>query len=296
MKKRQKLLSMLSLGLLGVSVLFTSCEKDNNFELSESTELTEGFSIDADIPDVSIGYPDIPYEEVEINGKKIVVQRLPGRGFIINRDQFVTKEGLERMVANEKANVGENGMPRIWTNGVVYYQYDNLYGPPSQTVKDKVASAMRYIESVTSLRFVFGKGNGFYISIEQGGNAAEVGMRGAGQFFSISSSASFATTVHELGHTIGLAHEHQRADRDNYIAVNPNVLRGRLRDQYKKEGVTFGSFDWDSIMLYPSRRQSNGEWDVIRASDRKPFRSRLSNSNSGFSQGDLAVIRALYNR
>ena len=35
--------------------------------------------------------------------------------------------------------------------------------------------------------------------------------------------------VHELGHTIGLGHEHQRADAGEYVTLNCPALAGGIR-------------------------------------------------------------------
>lgn len=40
------------------------------------------------------------------------------------------------------------------------------------------------------------------------------------------------TIRHELGHVLGLLHEHQRYDRDNYIAVDYNVIPSEWQDSY----------------------------------------------------------------
>lgn len=68
---------------------------------------------------------------------------------------------------------------------------------------------------------------------------------------------NMASIKHELGHAFGLVHEHQRADRDNYITVN--------RASYDGDDISFrGNFDkmdngdelktpydFESIMHYP---------------------------------------------
>lgn len=64
------------------------------------------------------------------------------------------------------------------------------------------------------------------------------------------------TYLHELGHTLGLIHEHQRPDRDNYIKVIKSNIPSGWNDQYRKylssSVNVFGTFDFSSIMLYDS--------------------------------------------
>lgn len=65
---------------------------------------------------------------------------------------------------------------------------------------------------------------------------------------------SYSTTyLHELGHILGLIHEHQRSDRDNFVVVNLNNVKTTvLLDYIKLPSVVYGEFDFNSIMMYGS--------------------------------------------
>jgi hypothetical protein len=61
--------------------------------------------------------------------------------------------------------------------------------------------------------------------------------------------------IHEIGHIVGLLHEHNRSDRDKYLAVQTKKVDPSMLDQFSNPiaAVDVGPFDWQSIMLYPPR-------------------------------------------
>lgn len=76
-----------------------------------------------------------------------------------------------------------------------------------------------------------------------------------------------AIVGHEMGHILGLNHEHQRPDRDRYVIIAPKPAEwmqiqwdhnmGKLSTKYflwwkLYAPVSVGPFDYSSIMLYPS--------------------------------------------
>ncbi|KAI8770421.1 balbiani ring protein 3, partial [Biomphalaria glabrata] len=66
------------------------------------------------------------------------------------------------------------------------------------------------------------------------------------------------TYLHELGHAIGLIHEHQRPDRDEYINVDMDNVHYALHSNFQKEPEEhindYGMpYDYSSIMHYNSR-------------------------------------------
>lgn len=66
---------------------------------------------------------------------------------------------------------------------------------------------------------------------------------------------SRAIVIHEIGHTLGLGHEHARRDRDQYVDVFRDNLwpqhRGVLDIDWSSDA--FFEYDFDSIMHYSSR-------------------------------------------
>jgi hypothetical protein len=108
----------------------------------------------------------------------------------------------------------------------------------------------------------------------------------------IKNNVSLSTCLHELGHTLGLIHEHEREDRDNYINVyKDNVMTG-YKDQFNKSPFqrTYGSFDFNSIMIYSSYAFAKGNLPTMRKKDGTTFPA-----NYVLSTLDKAKIKEIYN-
>lgn len=82
-------------------------------------------------------------------------------------------------------------------------------------------------------------------------------MKGGRQELYLGSAClNIGTILHELMHVLGFYHEHNRADRDDYLTINyeniaeekqANFIKLNMK-QYKKP-LLF-EFDYDSIMIY----------------------------------------------
>ncbi len=155
----------------------------------------------------------------------------------------------------------------LWTHATVYYTFDRwLTGKQRSAFK----TACSWWALGTGLTFVEGKGGGNYLLVrEADSNYSDVGMVGGAQSIGIR-SWYVGPIAHELGHAIGLFHEHQRADRDSYITALPRNSNDpeqfSVRDDLADLHAPLTAYDFFSIMHYPRNAFSqNGQATILLA-------------------------------
>ncbi|MFN2445267.1 MAG: M12 family metallopeptidase [Vicinamibacterales bacterium] len=108
--------------------------------------------------------------------------------------------------------------------------------------------------------------------------------------------------LHEIGHALGLLHEHQRADRDAFVSVDYANVHSRYAFAFNYGlGVVRGPYDLRSVMHY--------QWHAFAIDARRPAlrphgeqssllyqmgAGKVAASQTFPSDGDAASMRSLY--
>ncbi|KAK3867298.1 hypothetical protein Pcinc_027236 [Petrolisthes cinctipes] len=147
--------------------------------------------------------------------------------------------------------------PKLWPNGVVLYTMDPRF---TRSERKMIKAAMRHIEHHTCIFFCHSHRHGLRktLHITFGvGCSSKVGYRplGTEMRLGVPCFVKVGTVVHELLHSLGLHHEHQRFDSHRYIKINFNCIkRGHERNfmpQSKTRVLSAGiPYDYDSILHY----------------------------------------------
>ena len=98
--------------------------------------------------------------------------------------------------------------------------------------------------------------------------------------------------MHELGHALGMLHEHQHPMRDNYIIVNERNIQIPARDQFDiwPYGYASSKFDFDSIMMYGSYAYSRNNQPTMTKKDGTTWTA----NRSYITFNDQLVVMNLY--
>lgn len=186
----------------------------------------------------------------------------------------------------------------LWPNGIAVYEIDSDLSSFGETA---VKSAIQYWNTHSSISLVERTDPAApqiddYISFVDGpGCASWVGRQGQAQEIWVSEFCTTGSMIHEIGHALGLLHEHTRSDRDQFVQVlwdNIDNDKAFNFDVNQAGTQDLGPYDYDSIMHYGEYFfSSNGNPTLapINAPEGVVIGQR-----ERLSKGDLAAIDALY--
>lgn len=124
--------------------------------------------------------------------------------------------------------------------------------------------------------------------------ASWVGRQGGQQDLWVASHCSAGSVMHELGHVLGLEHEHTRPDRDQHIRIHwENVQTDKIHnfDLAPAGARMLGDYDLTSIMHYGTHNFSSTGGPTLSPLD--PTITGIGQRNA-LSAGDLEAISTLY--
>ena len=158
-----------------------------------------------------------------------------------------------------------------WPEGVVPYVVDpSLPNDEAQAISDAATEYQFY----TLVRFVPRSTQPNYILFTSAPSGADycglswIGMQGGEQLIYLTPTCTSILTgdaIHEMMHALGFVHEQQRSDRDSYVTINANCTQLAFVSDivFKYNTISFGPYDYSSVMHYDRFADSNGCATII---------------------------------
>lgn len=239
-----------NLSFIVVSVILLICSCDIN-KVESGTDLLAN-----DTPPIEVAYPEYDTKKVLVelpNG--LIVEKLDSL-YILGGDMILSEDGVISAFeqVSDTKSVAISDICNYWPDGIVYYQID-----PSILKAQQVAinGAMQMWSSVTGVKFIQSStSNRVLFKYDAESNSSWLGYAGLPTQEILLSSKSTGVIAHEIGHALGLVHEHCKIDRDNYINVNYDNINIDKAHNFNINPNSFSSLangiDFNSIMIYSS--------------------------------------------
>jgi hypothetical protein len=191
--------------------------------------------------------------------------------------------------------------PDSWPIGIIPFQFEEGFDSESR-VMAYAAMVEWEIKTDRAVKFVSRTNQSNYIEFSQlypKECSSYVGMAGGKQEVNISLECGYGDILHELGHVLGLFHEHQRFDRDKYIKINLENVKNSRRQKNQFALIpswvysTSTPYDFKSIMHYDAFAFSKNDRPTIELKQGGAWYFGFSNS---VSEIDALKIKELYGK
>ncbi|MCQ9640865.1 M12 family metallopeptidase [Chryseobacterium sp. WG14] len=259
---------------LVIAATLASCSKNND----EITAEAQNNALQLEnVKNGRLGGQDITYERK--NGMNFF------QGDIVLSDQ--------QLAGDNSLNKGGASFSR-WPGAKIYY---SVAGNMGSINANKITTAVNEYNSKTNTQWIPRTNQANYVEFIFGSSSgsdgwAHIGYQGGKQTISLDQYISVGSVIHEMGHTVGLYHEHARKDRDQYLSIQWNNIQDGQAYNFNKynSGTDIGPFNINSVMMYwPNSYSKNGQPTIKRANN-----TTFTYNRTGFTTGDINTINTMY--
>lgn len=216
-----------------------------------------------------------------IGTEAVRYQITPEGTVLLEGDIAIPADFITDQPSTEERGASKAGV-YLWPQARVYYSFASGY---PTNLRNAFLTACQAWNYYTGIQFIQRTTQANYIRVFKDGtsNYSYLGYQGGMQNLSLADSNP-GVAIHELGHALGLIHEHQRSDRNTKIWVNPAVANTGNYTRYTNS-YNYSTFDWNSIMLYGSSPYGSS-WTMLKLPNNTPFTNTIEYWRS---QGSYAL-------
>lgn len=183
-----------------------------------------------------------------------------------------------------------------WPNALMPYVIDKSLSLASRTA---TLLAIGHFENHTGIRFIERNEKNKdkypdYVTFKDGNECSSfVGKIGGNQPIILNEACGYGVAIHEISHALGVWHEQNRIDRDDYVRIHYENIQSGLAHNFNQQindSIDLGAYDYASIMHYSAYAFSKNGKKTISVKQGK----HAIGQRNGLSKGDIKALNRIY--